>query len=93
MGFPVSLSLTRGEVGLIQEMAEEARTKTDEIVTGIIRLYLEGKLVRPVQTTQIEHALIKELDLQGFSQTAIGERVGRSRSAVFRALKKIKNNS
>lgn len=85
------LSLTDAEIKELKRLAQDAGTGPSTIASSIVSLYLQGRLIRPASMTEAEKAQAWAMAEAGFSSSAIGEGLGRSKHAVQRALKKKKN--
>jgi lambda repressor-like predicted transcriptional regulator len=91
-GFLVGLDLTRAEVTRLQEHSKKVNVSPADLVSGLVRMWLQGKMTRPKNMTAAEADEAQELAQRGMTLAEIGEALGRTKSSVARALNKKKKS-
>lgn len=71
----------------LRQIAKDARTTVDKLVSGIVGLYLRGQLARPKNMTEAEKEEARDLTRRGYSHRQVAKLMNRTPSAVMRALK------
>lgn len=74
-----------GDLEGLAVLAIEAGTTAPAVAAAIVKLYLDGRLVRPKYMTDKEKEAVKDLTGKGYSQRQIAKLLDRSKSSIYRA--------